>query len=598
MSERPTKVPGFPKPPSNLGAELRKFLETLVEAIEIRLGRRGDPLDRAITLRELIDSGLAKKLQSSPFDPNSITRTNIGFQDPNTLIGTDIPLRPTGFSVNAAYSTINLGWDYPNYTYHNQTEIWSYASDSLGDALATGSPTAVSTGRGDTDPVGGGVTRYYWIRHVNTAGTVGPWNDTAGTAGTTATDVAHTLNVLNAAITSSQLATALASPIGNLPANTNSSISTINSNITSINSTVGSHTASIHTNVNSIDGVELNYTVKIDNNGYAAGFGLASTTSAEGNAVSEFIIRADRFALLNTTALTATSAWSSSSAYAEGAVVKHGGLQFQAKVAIAANTAQAPSAITGNAGATNWDCLSVPFTVLTSQATVQDDAGNNHTIAPGVYIRSANIQKAAIESAQIHSINAETITTGYLNATDRIDTNAINASKLILDNSTITSINVGSPPIPTVQIKALGVTSAQIGDAAITTLKVDNNAITASGYTSKAFSSVSNETLSMTTSATCLAGQPYLFHIMAIVNEYGTNPESYDLKVTTTVASGSSISNTYWLYAYGTDVIHVVRSSLNDGSEIVACRVDCYLHGTTTSVNNCMIQISGWTGLR
>ena len=37
------------------------------------------------------------------------------------------------------------------------------------------------------------------------------------------------------------------------------------------------------------------YTVKIDNNNHVAGFGLANTTSAEGNAISEFIVRADRF---------------------------------------------------------------------------------------------------------------------------------------------------------------------------------------------------------------------------------------------------------------------------------------------------------------
>ena len=35
------------------------------EAQEIRLGRRGDPKDRAITLRELIDSGLAEELKDN-----------------------------------------------------------------------------------------------------------------------------------------------------------------------------------------------------------------------------------------------------------------------------------------------------------------------------------------------------------------------------------------------------------------------------------------------------------------------------------------------------------------------------------------------------
>ena len=95
--------------------------------------------------------------------------------------------------------------------------------------------------------------------------------------GQTATDVAHQLGVLSNAITSSQLATSLADPIGNLPANTNSEINTINSSITSINSTVAGHTTSIQTNVNAIDGVEAQYSVKIDNNNHVSGFGLSST---------------------------------------------------------------------------------------------------------------------------------------------------------------------------------------------------------------------------------------------------------------------------------------------------------------------------------
>ena len=67
----PTKVPGIPKPPVEISAGLRRYLENLSEAVEIRLGRRGDQRDRAITLRELIDSGLAVELAQRPFDPNA-----------------------------------------------------------------------------------------------------------------------------------------------------------------------------------------------------------------------------------------------------------------------------------------------------------------------------------------------------------------------------------------------------------------------------------------------------------------------------------------------------------------------------------------------
>ena len=236
MNPKVTKVPGIPKPPADVSPALRAYLEALAEAVEIRLGRRGDPVDRAITLRELIATGLALELRGNPFDPNNPT-AGPGFVDPERPIVTDVPLRPTGFTANGAYSQIILAWDFPNYSKHSQTEIWSHTSNSLGDATLTG----VDTGRVFVDPVGSGVTRYYWVRHVNTAGTFGPWNSTSGTQAATATDVAHQLAVLGGAITASQLATSLAAPIGNLPANTNQTIATTNSTVSGINTTVGSH---------------------------------------------------------------------------------------------------------------------------------------------------------------------------------------------------------------------------------------------------------------------------------------------------------------------------------------------------------------------
>ena len=49
-----TTVPALPSAPNKIDPELKKFLDKMVEAVEIRLGRRGDTRDRAITLRELI----------------------------------------------------------------------------------------------------------------------------------------------------------------------------------------------------------------------------------------------------------------------------------------------------------------------------------------------------------------------------------------------------------------------------------------------------------------------------------------------------------------------------------------------------------------
>src|SRR5699024_5856854 len=49
----------------------------------------------------------------------------------------------------------------------------------------------------------------------------------------------------------------------------------------------------------SIDGLEAKYTVKIDNNGYVTGFGLASAPNEDGAPLSEFYVRTDRFAMID-----------------------------------------------------------------------------------------------------------------------------------------------------------------------------------------------------------------------------------------------------------------------------------------------------------
>lgn len=52
------------------------------------------------------------------------------------------------------------------------------------------------------------------------------------------------------------------------------------------------------TSANTIDGLTGQYSVKIDNNGYVAGFGLSSTVSTAGAATSEFVVRTDKFAIV------------------------------------------------------------------------------------------------------------------------------------------------------------------------------------------------------------------------------------------------------------------------------------------------------------
>jgi len=70
----------------------------------------------------------------------------------------------------------------------------------------------------------------------------------------------------------------------------------LSSSISTLTTTVNGHTTSIQTQATSIDGLSGKYTVKIDNDGYVVGFGLASTAN-NGTPTSEFVIRADKFVM-------------------------------------------------------------------------------------------------------------------------------------------------------------------------------------------------------------------------------------------------------------------------------------------------------------
>ena len=253
-TDDPTKLPGIPKAPAGATAEEKRWYDTIAQIMEIRLGLRGDPRDRAITLRELISSGLAVELRASPFNPNAVGGTAVGFAgEPLPILS--VPPTPTGFTAAGAYSQVNLFWDFPLYTNHAHAEIYRHSADVLGDAVLIG----IEQGRSFVDAVGSGQTNYYWIRYINQDDVPGPFNATAGTLGATAADVALLLDVLDGAITSSELANSLSTPIAAIPGiqNTlggiNTDISGINTNISGINTNLSALTSSTNTDISGIN---------------------------------------------------------------------------------------------------------------------------------------------------------------------------------------------------------------------------------------------------------------------------------------------------------------------------------------------------------
>jgi len=74
-----TKIPGIPIVPQNTDPALRRYLQTLSEILEVRLGIRGTSIDRAVTLRELVDGDVLDKATASQFNTTTIDSKNRGF---------------------------------------------------------------------------------------------------------------------------------------------------------------------------------------------------------------------------------------------------------------------------------------------------------------------------------------------------------------------------------------------------------------------------------------------------------------------------------------------------------------------------------------
>lgn len=275
-----------------------------------------------------------------------------------TVLGSlNPPKQPTNLTALGDFRQIILNWSTPSSLDLSHFEVYENTVDNNELATLVGTPTTTSFNRGGLP---GLATRYYWVKAVNRRGMKSQFNSNIGTSATTvqathedvveqfvnesllvptllaglkgneaqfnalqsyfdaAAELQSTVDQFQARIaeleefqqnfsdgtisyvTQEQLLTAkqestqaAVDQLNGVYAGPEGAIATA---ITNLKTSVDDKFSELQITAQTIDGLKSQYTVKIDNNGYVAGFGLASDSS-QGVPTSEFLVLADRFAI-------------------------------------------------------------------------------------------------------------------------------------------------------------------------------------------------------------------------------------------------------------------------------------------------------------
>jgi len=209
LKQRATKVPAIPPPNAQ---NLPSVVAQLKEALEIRLGRRGHEVDRAVTIRDLADSNMIT-IMPVVGSPLSSTPVDGGTGFVGGWVDLEIPPKPLNLEAVGAFNLIAVKWTPSTQGGHSFTEV--YRSET--DDFTTKKLIGTSQTRFYADQVATGSTYFYWIRFVSNANFFGPYNDITGTEGNTSQDPQAVADILAGLISNNELAQHLRTPISLIP---------------------------------------------------------------------------------------------------------------------------------------------------------------------------------------------------------------------------------------------------------------------------------------------------------------------------------------------------------------------------------------------
>tara|TARA_R100000697_G_scaffold28262_2_gene37410 strand:- start:1799 stop:3718 length:1920 start_codon:yes stop_codon:yes gene_type:complete len=477
-----TKVPALKNIPSTVDRELRDTLVSMKEAQEIRLGRLGDPLDRAVTLRELVDSGMAKQLTERPFNPDGLTDF---IPNDETIQDLSIPPAPTGLEASGAFTEVIVNWNPAQYSNHAFTEVWRSRDDEVGTAVLITTTSSFII----TDPVGYDQTYFYWVRFVSTSNVRGPFNRTNGTKATTIENIGAVMQQLSEELSNL--------PGFNLITTTAAAANIIKSSGQPSTRADGSSIGAFDIWFDTDDGQI--YTRNASNNAWVAGrdatlvnlFGSTSftgstLTAAMATAQSDIVTvtNAQNSTASSVTNLTSTVNGNTSSINTlNTTTASHTGdlnAMFVLQVATESNGSKSAAGMVVGSNASNGSGAQSFVQFQADKFVIWNNTNAN--VAPfivsggSVFIDSARIEDGAITNARIADATIESGKISNLAVTEaKIANLAVTAAKIA--NATITTAKIGNAQITNAKISDLNATKINAGF--INAARIDSQTITA-----------------------------------------------------------------------------------------------------------------------
>jgi len=172
----------------------QKHIDSVSKNIAILTGQTKNTKDRAVLVRDLMDFGLLDA--RGRFTGGGGTTIVGSGNNGGGVVNPDpeAPVKPINVRASAAFTTIMVQWDFPNYAGHKHAEIWRNTIDALGDMTdprTEGEAVLVATVAGSMymDSVLPETGYYYWVRFVNDDGLAGPVHSPSGVYAETLPDI-------------------------------------------------------------------------------------------------------------------------------------------------------------------------------------------------------------------------------------------------------------------------------------------------------------------------------------------------------------------------------------------------------------------------